>query len=120
MRRRVVAAVCLVPVVARACYKGTIIALPWVRNVKYMTTRRPVKERPPRRNRMKAGRPLLVGVIASAADLRFVLAMKEPPDLFELRLDCLCEIANQLHQNIDSLRAPIIITPRHPRHVRIA
>ncbi|HEY6070380.1 MAG TPA: type I 3-dehydroquinate dehydratase [Chthoniobacterales bacterium] len=80
-----------------------------------MTTRRPVKESTPRRNPMKAGRPLLVGVIATPADLRFALAMRQPPDLFELRLDCLCDIASRLERKSNKLRAPIIITARDPR-----
>src|SRR5437763_12628478 len=70
-----------------------------------MTTRRPVKER----------RPLLVGVIAAPADLRFALAMNQPPDLFELRLDCLSDIANQLERKMSNLPAPVIITARDPR-----
>jgi 3-dehydroquinate dehydratase I len=80
-----------------------------------MTTRRPVKERLARRNPMKAGRPLLVGVIAAPADLRFALAMRQPPDFFELRLDCLCDIASQLERKISKLTAPVIITARDPR-----
>ena len=80
-----------------------------------MTTRRPVKERPPRRNRMKAGRPLLVGVIASPADLQFAARMTEPPDLFEIRLDYFCKMLTQLERKIDNLRAPIILTARDPR-----
>ena len=88
-----------------------------------MTTRRPVKER----------RPLLVGVIASPADLRFALAMNQPPDLFEVRLDCLFDIIDQLERKLSTrapeprrrrllnsrtlskLQAPIIITARDPR-----
>jgi 3-dehydroquinate dehydratase-1 len=72
-----------------------------------MTTRRPVK----------AGRPLLVGVIASPADLRFALALKAPPDLFELRLDCLGDVVDQLERKMSTLsaKAPLIITARDPR-----
>jgi 3-dehydroquinate dehydratase-1 len=80
-----------------------------------MTTRKAVKERPPRRNRMKAGKPLLVGVIASPADLRFALATRQPPDIFEIRLDCLGRNVNQLERKISNLAAPIIITARDPR-----
>jgi 3-dehydroquinate dehydratase-1 len=80
-----------------------------------MTTRRPVKERSPRRHRVKAGRPKLVGVIASLADLRFAGRMKEPPDLFELRLDCLCDVIDQVEKKMASLKAPIIVTARDPR-----
>ena len=66
---------------------------------------------------MKAGRPLLVGVIASPADLRFALALKEPPDLFEVRLDCLGNVVDQLERKMSTLsaKAPIIITARDPR-----
>jgi 3-dehydroquinate dehydratase I len=70
-----------------------------------MTTRRPVKVR----------RQLLVGVIASPADLQFALRMKQPPDLFELRLDCLLPISKQLEKKFSQLRAPRIITARDPR-----
>jgi 3-dehydroquinate dehydratase-1 len=80
-----------------------------------MTTHRPVKERSPRSNPTKAGRPLIVGVIASLADLRFALGMKQPPDLFELRLDCLGPIGKQLEKKFTRLRAPLIITARNPR-----
>ena len=80
-----------------------------------MTTRRPVKERLPRPHRIKAGRPKLVGVIASLADLRFAGRMKEPPDLFELRLDCLCDVVDQLERKMSILTAPLIITARDPR-----
>jgi 3-dehydroquinate dehydratase-1 len=70
-----------------------------------MTTRRPVK----------APRQLLVGVIASPADLRFAFAMRQPPDVFEFRLDCLCDIVNQLERKMSTLRAPKIMTARDPR-----
>lgn len=80
-----------------------------------MTTRRPVKERPPRRHPLKAGRPLLVGVIAAPADLRFALALREPPDVFELRLDCLCDVVSQLERKLSILSASVIITARDSR-----
>jgi 3-dehydroquinate dehydratase-1 len=70
-----------------------------------MTTRRPVK----------VPRQLLVGVIASPADLKFAARMKQPPDLFELRLDCLLPISEQLDKKCSRLRAPLIITARDPR-----
>jgi 3-dehydroquinate dehydratase-1 len=70
-----------------------------------MTTRRTVKER----------RSNLVAVIASPTDLRSATEMKHPPDLFELRLDCLWPITNQLEKKISSLRVPLIITARDPR-----
>ncbi|MEY2543894.1 MAG: 3-dehydroquinate dehydratase [Verrucomicrobiota bacterium] len=70
-----------------------------------MTTRRPVK----------TANPLIVGVIASPADLRFAGAFDRPPDLFELRLDHLCGMADQLERKMSILSAPIIITARDPR-----
>jgi 3-dehydroquinate dehydratase I len=80
-----------------------------------MTTRRRVKE----------ANQLIVGVIASPADLRFAVALCQPPDLFELRLDHLCRMADQLERKMSLLSAkgrtrrgesaPIIITARDPR-----
>jgi 3-dehydroquinate dehydratase-1 len=55
----------------------------------------------------------IVGVIATQAELRLALEMSEPPDLFELRLDCLWP-AKKLEAKISQLPAPIIITARHP------
>jgi 3-dehydroquinate dehydratase-1 len=69
-----------------------------------MTRHRPVK----------GLRPQLAGVIASPGDFRFATQMKQPPDLFELRLDCLRPIASQLEKEIPRLRAPLIITARDP------
>ena len=66
-----------------------------------------------------------MGVIASPADLQFALRMKQPPDLFELRLDCLCPISKNLEKKFSRLsarggtrrdeRTPLIITARDPR-----
>jgi 3-dehydroquinate dehydratase I len=70
-----------------------------------MTTRRTVKK----------ANQLIVGVIASSADLRFAVAMRQPPELFELRLDHLCGVADQLERKISILARPIIITARDPR-----
>jgi len=58
---------------------------------------------------------MLVGVIASPADLRLALAMRQPPDLFELRLDCLVGSLDKFVPKIDRLPAPIIITARDSR-----
>jgi 3-dehydroquinate dehydratase-1 len=60
-------------------------------------------------------RPRIVGVIASRADLDRALRMRRPPDLFELRLDCLAGCANHLENVLSNLSAPLIITARHPR-----
>jgi 3-dehydroquinate dehydratase I len=60
-------------------------------------------------------RPRIVGVIASRADLDRALQMRRPPDLFELRLDCLAGAADQLPDTLAKLRVPLIITARHPQ-----
>src|SRR5260370_40379598 len=75
--------------------------------IKHMTERRSVKVRPKF--------PLIVGVIASPTDLRLATQMRQPPDLFELRLDHLFHIVDQLENKLSILRAPLIITARHPR-----
>jgi len=41
--------------------------------------------------------------------------MRKPPDLFELRLDCLAGIVDQLENKLPRLRAPLLITARHPQ-----
>ncbi len=56
----------------------------------------------------------IVGVIASRADLRFALDMSRPPDLFEIRLDHLLDSLDDLERKMPQLRAPLIITARHP------
>jgi 3-dehydroquinate dehydratase len=43
-------------------------------------------------------RPRVVGVISSRADLEQALRMRSPPDLFELRLDRLAGMADQLEK----------------------
>jgi 3-dehydroquinate dehydratase-1 len=59
-------------------------------------------------------RPRIVGVIASGADLERAVRMRRPPDLFELRLDHLAGIADQVEEVLPKLRTPLIITARHP------
>jgi len=66
------------------------------------------------RRRVKAARPQLVAVIASPADLDAAVAMKQPPDLFELRLDSLSPVTSRLEKKIFRLRTPLIITARDP------
>lgn len=56
----------------------------------------------------------VVGVIASRADLGRALRMRRPPDLFELRLDCLAGAVDQLQNALPKLHTPLIITARHP------
>lgn len=60
-------------------------------------------------------RPCVIGVIASRADLDRALRMRKPPDLFELRLDRIADIVDQLENKLPRLRAPLIITARHPQ-----
>jgi 3-dehydroquinate dehydratase-1 len=43
------------------------------------------------------------------------MRMRTPPDLFELRLDRLACIVDQLEYKLPRLRAPLIITARHPQ-----
>ncbi len=59
-------------------------------------------------------RPRIVGVIASRDDLEQALRMRRPPDLFELRLDRFAGIVGRVETKLPKLRAPIIITARHP------
>ena len=61
----------------------------------------------------RLGHPI-VGVILSSADLDFAIRMGKPPDLFELRLDRLVRMIDQLEKKVSRLRAPLIITARHP------
>jgi 3-dehydroquinate dehydratase-1 len=56
----------------------------------------------------------LVGVIATPAALRSALRLRIPPDLFELRLDALQSCLDETARAIRKLRAPLIITARHP------
>jgi 3-dehydroquinate dehydratase-1 len=60
-------------------------------------------------------RPQVVGVIASRADLERAVRMRKPPDLFELRLDRLTGMADQVERALPKLRRPLIITARDPR-----
>lgn len=59
-------------------------------------------------------RPRIVGVIASRDDLEQALRMRRPPDLFELRLDHLTGVLGRIETKLPKLRAPLIITARHP------
>jgi 3-dehydroquinate dehydratase-1 len=84
-----------------------------------MTTRSTVKgsdSSPMRRKRETApGRGRLVAVVASGKDLHAAMRMRHLPDFFELRLDSLCPILDQVENKLKTLRAPLIITARHPR-----
>ncbi len=59
-------------------------------------------------------RPRVVGVIASGADLERAVRMRRPPDLFELRLDRLASMADQVERALPKLSRPLIITARDP------
>jgi 3-dehydroquinate dehydratase I len=59
-------------------------------------------------------RPRVVGVIASRADLERAVRMRRRPDLFELRLDRLAGMADQLESVLPKLSTQLIITARHP------
>jgi len=41
--------------------------------------------------------------------------MRKPPDLFEVRLDRLVRLVGKLENELPQLRAPLIITARHPQ-----
>ena len=45
-------------------------------------------------------RPQVVGVIASGADLKRAMRMRRPPDLFELRLDHLADMTDQVQRAV--------------------
>ncbi|MGB9476574.1 MAG: type I 3-dehydroquinate dehydratase, partial [Candidatus Udaeobacter sp.] len=65
-----------------------------------------------------------MGVISSPTELDLAIRIADPPDLFELRLDRLVRrpsqgqgaagVINRLETKISKLRAPFIITARHP------
>jgi 3-dehydroquinate dehydratase-1 len=56
----------------------------------------------------------LVAVIAGAADLNTAVRLRNPPDFFELRLDSLHRHLPEIERAIPRLRAPLILTARHP------
>jgi len=66
-------------------------------------------------NRSIKRQPRVVGVLASRADLERAVRMRRPPDLFELRLDRLAGIVDQVESALPKLRTPLIITARDPR-----
>jgi 3-dehydroquinate dehydratase-1 len=61
-----------------------------------------------------AALPLLVAVISSRPELLRATRLRQRPDLFELRLDALAPIADEVERSIARLHAPLIITARHP------
>lgn len=58
--------------------------------------------------------PHIVAVIASAGDLQRALRLRRLPDFFELRLDALHKIADEVFVAAQRLRTPCIVTARHP------
>jgi 3-dehydroquinate dehydratase-1 len=58
--------------------------------------------------------PKIVGVIFSRPDFQRALRMRNPPDLFELRLDGLLHAVDRVKKAIGKLPAPLIVTARHP------
>jgi 3-dehydroquinate dehydratase-1 len=81
-----------------------------------MAARRSVKvAATPSSQKARRGAAATVGVIISRADLRFGIRMRRPPDFFELRLDHLASLLNELENKLSLLPAPLIITARHPR-----
>jgi 3-dehydroquinate dehydratase-1 len=81
-----------------------------------MTAHRSVKE-------LRLGS--VVGVVGSAADLDLALRMRKPPDFFEMRLDSLAGLVDQVERQLSLASAKgwnrpgeaarLIITARHPR-----
>jgi 3-dehydroquinate dehydratase-1 len=59
--------------------------------------------------------PKIVGVIFCRADFQRAIRMRNPPDLFELRLDFLTRHLADIENAIARLPAPLILTARHPR-----
>jgi 3-dehydroquinate dehydratase-1 len=61
-----------------------------------------------------AGQTRIVGVIATSAALARAGRLRQPPDFFELRLDALRQSLGAIEQALPRLRAPLILTARHP------
>lgn len=63
---------------------------------------------------MKTVEPPIVVVIASALDFRRAMRLRRLPQFFELRLDLIFRAAGKLLDEAPKLRAPVILTARHP------
>ena len=59
--------------------------------------------------------PKVVAVIFSRADLIRAGRLRPSPDFFELRLDALEPVIDEIEPSIRSLNLPLIVTARHPR-----
>lgn len=72
-----------------------------------------------RRQRVKGLRlgPFLVGVVTSLGDLRAAARLRTGPDFFELRLDHLCDVLDDLERELPALRdkARLVFTARDAR-----
>jgi len=66
-----------------------------------------------RRVKGRSRGPRAVAVIFSSADLHRAIALRQPPDLFELRLDALSPVLLEVERFVGKLPAPMIITARH-------
>ena len=55
----------------------------------------------------------VVGVIMTHSDLARAVRMRNPPNLFELRLDTLYPRTEEVMRQITDLSAPLIVTARH-------
>ncbi len=67
-----------------------------------------------RSGKAAGSRPRTVGVITSATELDRAASLRLLPDLFELRLDCLEPSREGFDRLLARLRAPLIVTARHP------
>ena len=63
---------------------------------------------------LKGARPRIVAVLLSLRDVRQATRLRRLPDFFELRLDALHSDLGEVELLIHKLRAPLIITARHP------
>ncbi len=59
--------------------------------------------------------PHSVGVIATEQDLVRALRLRKPPDFFELRLDTLLSVIENIVNAISKLPSPCIVTARDPK-----
>lgn len=65
-------------------------------------------------NKRSARRAQSVAVILTPADLRKGTRARQLPDFFELRLDALYPVLPEAAGKIKKLRAPFLVTARHP------
>lgn len=62
----------------------------------------------------RTARPRIVAVLSSPDALQRGIRLRQLPDYFELRLDALVDFLPMLDVAIGKLRAPFIVTARHP------